>query len=257
MQKYVKRALCDFTFLKIISHRIVSAHFLMITQINNYKTNETMSKHIFLTLALSAFLLTANAQNDNRGHRPGQGMKSEKQVLTPEQRAERSASRIANELMLDDAGAAKFKSIYQDYQKELGEVNKKYMPERPKMQDGVKPEKKERTDKDIEDGIKNRFAHQRALLEVEEKYYSKFRSVLTPRQIEKVYKMAGKGHKGFGGRGSRGGRGGFGHGPQGRPGFGQFGQGGPRRGPQGWGGRAPQNRGGQGGQNTPTNNATE
>lgn len=218
-----------------------------------------MKKQIILTLALSTLLLTANAQNGNKGPRHGQGMKSEKKEITPEQRAERNASRIANELMLDDAGTAKFKSIYKDYQNELGEVNKKYRPERPKKEEGAsaeKPAKKERSDKDIEDGIKNRFSHQRALLDVEEKYYSKFRSVLTPRQIEKVYRMSGKGNKGgrgHGVRGGKGGRGGFGRGPQGgKRGFGPAPRGGQRPGQQG--GQGHRGQGGQNGQqNTDTN----
>ncbi len=214
-----------------------------------------MNKQIFLTLALSAFILTANAQKENRGPRHGQGMKSEKQELTPEQRAERAASRIAGELMLDDAGSSKFQSIYKDYQLELGEVNKKYMPERGKKEEGVKPEKqekKQRSDKEIEEGIKNRFAHQRALLDVEEKYYGKFRTVLNARQVEKVYRMSGKGRKAFGGKGGskgKGSRGGFGHGPQrGGQGFGFRGQGGRGFGSHGFGpqrGQGPRGNNGQ------------
>ena len=211
-----------------------------------------MNKKIFLTLAFGALMLTASAQNDNNGPRRGQGMNSHRQELTPEQRAERTANRIAGELMLDDNGAAKFKSIYTDYQKELAEVNKKYMPEKPKKQEEAKPERKERTDKDIEDGIKNQFAHRRAILDVEEKYYTKFKSVLTPRQIERVYRSSGRGGRGFGGRG---------HGPRagrgfGRPGrFGNGPQGGQGFRPQGGRGFGP--RGGQGfrpgGQNGQTN----
>lgn len=226
----------------------------------NYKQKiKIMNKKILFTLAFGALMLTASAQNDNNGPRYGQGMKSQRQELTPEQRAERTANRIAGELMLDDNGAAKFKSIYTDYQKELAEVNKKYMPEKPKKQEGAKPERKERTDKDIEDGIKNQFAHRRAVLDVEEKYYSKFKSVLTPRQIERVYRSSGKGGRGFGGRGHgpRGGRtfgrpgrqgnnmqGVRGFRPQGRPGFG----------PQGGRGFRP---GSQNGQNNPGNTTGE
>ena len=218
-----------------------------------------MNKQIFMTMALSAFLLTANAQNENRGPRHGRGMKSEKQELTPEQRADRAASRIAGELMLDDAGTAKFTSIYKDYQNELREVDKKYMPERGKKQDGdkgkaEKKEKKQRTDKEIEDGMKNRFAHQRALIDVEEKYYTKFRTVLNARQVEKVYRMSGKGQKGFGGKGGGKGRhGGFGRGPQHGQDFRSHGFGGPRGG-RGFGGpqrgQGPQANGQQNGQST-------
>lgn len=218
-----------------------------------------MNKKIFLTLAFGALMLTANAQNDNNGPRHGQGMNSHRQELTPEQRAERTANRIAGELMLDDNGTAKFKSIYTDYQKELAEVNKKYMPEKPKKQEGAKPERKERTDKDIEDGIKNQFAHRRAILDVEEKYYTKFKSVLTPRQIERVYRSSGRGGRGFGGRGHgpRGGRGFIRQGRHGSGSQGGFGFG-PRRGrgfgPQGGPGFRPD---GQNGQNNPGSTAGE
>ena len=225
-----------------------------------------MNKKFLLTLAFGALMLGVSAQNENNAPRNPQGMKSQRQELTPEQRAERIANRLAGELMLDDSGTAKFKSIYTDYQKELAEVNKKYMPEQPKKQEGAKPERKERTDKEIEEGIKNQFAQRRAILDVEEKYYSKFKSVLTPRQIERVYR-SGRGGRGFGGRG-HGSRGvqGFGHpgrhgnGPQGGQGFGSQGRQG--FGPQGGRGFGP--RGGQGfrpennnGQNNPGNPAGE
>ena len=63
------------------------------------------------------------------------------------------------------------------------------------MEQGEKPQRKQRTEQEIEQDIKNRFARQRAVLDVEEKYYDEFRSVLNPRQIEKVYQMSGKGMK--------------------------------------------------------------
>lgn len=202
-----------------------------------------MKRQIILTLAMSAMLLTATAQENNRGERRGQGMKSEKPEMTAEQRAERAGRHIAGELMLDDASSSKFQSIYKDYQLELSEVNQKYMPEHGKKVEGeqAKGERKHRSDKEIEDGIKNRFAHQRALLDIEEKYYGKFRSVLNARQLEKVYRMSDKGGKGFGGKG---GRGGFGHGGKKGQGFGKKGQGLGMRGNGGHGFSGP--RGGHG-----------
>ena len=255
----------DFTFSFYACQTNVSAQKKRSNQLQT--KIKIMNKKILFTLVCGALMLTASAQNDNNGSSHGQGMKSQRQELTPEQRAERTANRIAGELMLDDNGAAKFKSIYTDYQKELAEVNKKYMPEKQKKQEGAKPERKERTDKDIEEGIKNQFAHRRAVLDVEEKYYTKFKSVLTPRQIERVYWSSGKGGRGFGGRGHgpRGGRA-FGrpgrHGnnmqggqvfrPQGKPGFGP--QGGRGFGPQGGRGFRP---GSQNGPNNPDNSTGE
>ena len=45
-----------------------------------------------------------------------------------EQMVQMQSARLANELMLDDANAAKFKDIYQSYQKDLQAVRQKYHP---------------------------------------------------------------------------------------------------------------------------------
>ncbi|MBQ9163613.1 MAG: hypothetical protein IJ163_02435 [Bacteroidaceae bacterium] len=150
-----------------------------------------MSKNIFMALALSAMFMTANAQ-EQQGF---QNQQRQKPTITPEQRAERSAARIAGQLMLNDADAEKFKGVYKNYQLELSEANQKFKKEPKKMEQGEKPQRKQRTEQEIEQDIKNRFARQRAVLDVEEKYYDEFRSVLNPRQIEKVYQMSGKGMK--------------------------------------------------------------
>ena len=97
--------------------------------------------------------------------------------------------------MLNDADAEKFKGVYKNYQLELSEANQKFKKEPKKMEQGEKPQRRQRTEQEIEQDIKNRFARQRAVLDVEEKYYDEFRSVLNPRQIEKVYQMSGKGMK--------------------------------------------------------------
>ena len=181
-----------------------------------------MSKSFFMTLALAACMLTANAQpggDNNHGKHGGH----HRPHFTPEQRADRQADRISRELMLDDATAEKFKAIYKDYKNELAEINKRYMPEPPKREGEVKPgEKRERkhmTDVEVENRTKDRFAHQRAILDVEEKYYDKFRTVLNPRQVDKVYRMSahrgkpgGKGGKFGNGRHPGGRHGGFGPG---------------------------------------------
>ncbi len=144
-----------------------------------------------MALALSAMFMTANAQDQQ----DFQNQQRQKPTITPEQRAERSAARIAGQLMLNDADAEKFKGVYKNYQLELSEANQKFKKEPKKMEQGEKPQRKQRTEQEIEQDIKNRFARQRAVLDVEEKYYDEFRSVLNPRQIEKVYQMSGKGMK--------------------------------------------------------------
>ena len=163
-----------------------------------------------MALALSAMFMTANAQDQQNF----QNQQRQKPTITPEQRAERSAARIAGQLMLNDADAEKFKGVYKNYQLELSEANQKFKKEPKKMEQGEKPQRKQRTEQEIEQDIKNRFARQRAVLDVEEKYYDEFRSVLNPRQIEKVYQMSGKGKKGFG-KGMKG-KGKMGKGKQGK-----------------------------------------
>ena len=144
-----------------------------------------------MALALSAMFMTANAQDQQ----DFQNQQRQKPTITPEQRAERSAARIAGQLMLNDADAEKFKGVYKNYQLELSEANRKFKKEPKKMEQGEKTQRRQRTEQEIEQDIKNRFARQRAVLDVEEKYYDEFRSVLNPRQIEKVYQMSGKGMK--------------------------------------------------------------
>ena len=101
-----------------------------------------MSKHIFMALALSAMFMTANAQ-DQQGF---QNQQRQKPTITPEQRAERSAARIAGQLMLNDADAEIFKGVYKNYQLELSEANQKFKKEPKKMEQGEKPQRKQRTD---------------------------------------------------------------------------------------------------------------
>ena len=144
-----------------------------------------------MALALSAMFMTSNAQDQQ----DFQNQQRQKPTITPEQRAERSAARIAGQLMLNDADAEKFKGVYKNYQLELSEANRKFKKEPKKMEQGEKTQRRQRTEQEIEQDIKNRFARQRAVLDVEEKYYDEFRSVLNPRQIEKVYQMSGKGMK--------------------------------------------------------------
>ena len=126
-----------------------------------------MSNNIFMALALSAMFMTSNAQDQQ----DFQNQQRQKPTITPEQRAERSAARIAGQLMLNDADAEKFKGVYKNYQLELSEANQKFKKEPKKMEQGEKTQRRQRTEQEIEQDIKNRFARQRAVLDVEEKTY--------------------------------------------------------------------------------------
>jgi hypothetical protein len=59
-------------------------------------------------------------------------------------------------------------------------------------------ERKQITDQDIEERILNQMKEQKEMLSVKESYYAKFRKVLSPKQIQKVYAQGNRG--GFGQR---------------------------------------------------------
>lgn len=114
-----------------------------------------------------------------------------------EQMVQMQSARLANELMLDDANAAKFKDIYQSYQKDLQAVRQKYHPK--KQEQDEKPqmmERKELTDQQVEERILNQMKEQKEMLSVKENYYAKFRKVLSPKQIQKVYAHGNRGRMG-------------------------------------------------------------
>lgn len=143
-------------------------------------------------------------------------------------------------LELSDEDAAKLKDIYGRYMEEIKKVHESLKPtdeanpdegvmpieetagERPEggRPEGGKPGKpgKELSDEEAEALIKAEIAAQREVLNIKEKYYDEFRTVLTPAQIRTIYNRQCKKEQ------QRGGQPG---GPQGGPG-----QGGPGQGPR-------------------------
>ena len=165
-----------------------------------------------ILIAMLAALMSQNifAQQNPQGVKKQKQDKQERvnkegrQRWSAEKMVQMQTARLTNELMLDDANAAKFKDIYQSYQKDLQTVRQKYHPKREQAQkpaEGEKPQMKERkqiTDQDIEERILNQMKEQKEMLSVKESYYAKFRKVLSPKQIQKVYAQGNRG--GFGQR---------------------------------------------------------
>ena len=117
-----------------------------------------------------------------------QGKKGERKQMTPEQMLERKTARLANELALDDAKTADFTKLYKQYNDEMTAVMKKYQPERFQKPDTTaRREHKVKTDAEVEKQILDRFAMSKATLDIREKYYKKFRTILSPKQIAKIY----------------------------------------------------------------------
>lgn len=87
---------------------------------------------------------------------------------------------MLNALMLDDETAAKFTPVYKEYQEEM---------EACRLPQVKKPRKAEMTDDEIAQEIEQQFAQGRKLIDVKEKYYKKFKKILTMKQIRKIYSL--------------------------------------------------------------------
>ena len=111
--------------------------------------------------------LSAVAQNNQR------------QRLTREQFAEAQANYIANQLALDDATTNKFVNTYCDFQKELWAIG-------PRMKQSRKGAT---TDAQAQQSINERFERSQQILALHEKYYKKYSTFLTQKQIQRVYEL--------------------------------------------------------------------
>ncbi len=140
-----------------------------------------MKRSIIYTLVMAMVMMcTLNASADDKKRDGG------KPNVTPEMRAQRNAERMAQQLKLDDATTSKFIETYKAYEAEKGKVYKKYMGERKAAPaEGEKPQRK--TDAEIEKEILNKMAMGRAIIDVRESYYKKFRKFLNPRQIQYIF----------------------------------------------------------------------
>lgn len=140
--------------------------------------------YVFLACLMAGCQFTLSAQN--------QANKENRKRRTPEQFMERQTGQMVRALMLDDATAAKFTPVYQNYLKELREcrmMNRKFPAKQGAEKTVAKPEPKPMlTDAEIERQIKERFAQSRKILDVREKYYDEFRKILSPKQIMRIYR---------------------------------------------------------------------
>lgn len=131
---------------------------------------------------------TANAQNNQR------------QRMSREQLAEAQANYIASQLALDDATSAKFVSTYSDFQKELWAMG----PRMKRNRQGAT------TDEQAQQSINDRFERSQKILALRQKYYKKYSTFLTQKQIQRVYDLERQMMKRLsqkGGKARRGGQG--------------------------------------------------
>lgn len=147
-----------------------------------------MMKKYFLTAVFALFIGSGiYAQT------PGQGVRKE-------WNSELIAKRKAAQLMLDDAAMTKFMPLYQEYLEALKENR------------GTKESRQNKaqlTDEEMDKMMQDRFERQQKNLDIQKKYYDKFKKILTMRQVRMLYQngpVAGQraGKKAMGPRGRKG-----------------------------------------------------
>lgn len=92
-------------------------------------------------------------------------------------RCEAICLHFAESCRLNDEEVAKFKEIYKDYYEELQTIREKYRMER----------RRDLSDEEVESQMKGKLECSKKIAELKEKYYDKFKTVLTPRQIARLY----------------------------------------------------------------------
>lgn len=114
-----------------------------------------------------------NAEPQNRKH------------ANEEQIRQHQSNQMVHVLMLDDATAAKFTPLYTQYLKDMMDCRK--MKRNKGNEKGSKGQKQDLTDAEIEARIRNQFEVSKKMLDIRESYYDKFRKLLSPKQILKIY----------------------------------------------------------------------
>ena len=144
-----------------------------------------MKRMIVLTMALMMTAAMVCAQ-------PAQGKKSKPQPTGQEQAAPAKKGLGKKQLMgqaklyvqtfnLAGEDSAKFVNTVQAYNKQLRAIRLQYKPEKP-------AEGKELTEEQVEKRIINSFEQSRAILDTREQFYKEFRKILSPKQINRIFK---------------------------------------------------------------------
>lgn len=131
-------------------------------------------KRITLFLLLTLALSSAFAQKQAPANQAG------RQNLTPQERTERRAERMAAQMKLDESKAQWFKTLYAEYQAELRAVPR---PERTKKRAA------ELSDEAAEAVLKTSLERQEQLVKLRADYYKKFKKQLTPQQMLCVFRQ--------------------------------------------------------------------
>lgn len=88
----------------------------------------------------------------------------------------------ADTFALDEAKTTTFAELYKGYNKELREIQQTYRPKKKMNRQAIHSEE------EIEKRILDNFTKSRAILDIREKYYKSFRTILSPSQVQTIYK---------------------------------------------------------------------
>lgn len=108
--------------------------------------------------------------------------------FSQQERVEMDIHRLTQELYLSDQQAANFAVTYREYAAEM----EKLLPKKcchAEAEQGKQQPPKELSEKELDQMAKERFAKQKAVIALKEKYYDKFRKDLNARQVEKVLRL--------------------------------------------------------------------
>ena len=100
--------------------------------------------------------------------------------ISREQFSEAQANAIAHSLALDDVTTKKFVDIFCAYKAQIRKNSPHFIKE---------SKEKPLTDEQVEQNIKAHFSFSHKLLDIRENFYTKFRKVLTPHQIQRIYEF--------------------------------------------------------------------
>lgn len=129
-----------------------------------------MKKSIALIAAATVLLVCSTASFAQNG------MHAKGERPSPEQILDHQSREMATLLELEGDKAESFIAIYKEFKAEIF-----------KVKSSAKRPSKNQTDEEIEASIKAGFDISRKVLDIREAYYDKFREVLTPAQIQKMY----------------------------------------------------------------------
>lgn len=172
--------------------------------------SKKMKKKMIFTALMAVICLTANAQNN---------------MKAPCDTAKCPGGMPIPGLKLTEENAEKFKDIFTRYMDEIKNVRGEQpqccqqpgpRPEGPRPEgapEGDKGAKEQPSEEQMDSLMKASFTQQRAIIDIQERYYDEFRTILTPQEVRMVYSQGQQG-------GQCGGNRGMGRQPQGAPGMG-------------------------------------